>query len=336
MALTNSLTPYLIAIQRGETLTQVQAAAAMEQILSGKVESVQVAALLMGLSLRGETVDEVVGMLSVIRQHMQTIDLSATDSSKLILDTCGTGGDHAGTFNISTTAALVCAALGVPVAKHGNKAVSSKSGSADVLAELGVPINLIGVAAKKYFQDHNFIFLLAPQYHPAFKQVAPVRQALGIRTIFNVLGPLANPAQVKHQLIGVADPAKAPILGEALRALGSEHVVIVHSADGLDEVSVAAPTSVWDVTIAGTRRWQILPEHPFPLAQIAGGTPAQNAQIIRQLGTGQAPAAIIQAVAMNTGLALYAVNQVPDYDTGYQQAEQYLRSHKFSDYLNHL
>lgn len=338
MSLTNSLTPYLTIIQHGDTLAREQAAVALRIIMSGDCEPVQVGAFLMGLATRGETVAEVTGMLQVVREQMTTIALD-----NAVLDTCGTGGDlpagkagHAGTFNISTTAALVCAALGVPVAKHGNKAVSSKSGSADVLAELGVPINLTGTAAKQYFQEHNFIFLLAPQYHPAFKQVAPIRQALGIRTIFNVLGPLANPAQVKHQLIGVSDPAKAPLLGEALRLLGSEHVVIVHSADGLDEVSVAAPTSVWDVTAAGTRRWQIISEHPFPLEQIAGGTPAQNAQLIRRLAAGEASAAIIQAVAMNTGLALYAANHVPDYDTGYHQAEQYLRSHQFSNYLNHL
>ncbi len=194
----------LRAIQQGETLTQQQAEAAMDTMMSGKADPIQAGALLMALATRGETADEVIGMLRSMRKHMTTIDLEVP-----VLDTCGTGGDGMNTFNISTAVALVCAALGVAVAKHGNRAASSKCGSADILEALTIPIELTGDAAKKYFSNNNFVFLYARKYHAAMKHLAPIRKALGVRTIINFLGPLSNPAQAKHQLVGVSDPLKA-------------------------------------------------------------------------------------------------------------------------------
>ncbi len=326
---------YLQIIQQGEELTTDQAEAAMDMLISGKVDPVQAGAFLMGLSTRGETTDEILGMLQSMRTHMNRIHLPIKPETPL-LDTCGTGGDNQGTFNISTAVALVCGALGVPVAKHGNRAASSKCGSADVLEALHIPITLTDKAAETYFKKNNFVFLFAPNFHPTMKHLAPVRSALGVRTIVNYLGPLANPAGASHQLVGVSDPHKAEMLGQALIESGSEHVVMVYSDDGLDEASVAAASTVLDMTTDGTKRFRIEPRQVFSLDEIRGGTPKTNADIIMKLATGEASAPIIEAVTMNAGLALLAADYVETYEAGRQQAEEFLRSQKLSQYLNQL
>lgn len=326
---------YLQMIQHGEELTVEQATLVMDILISGEADPMQASALLMGLSTRGETTDEVLGMLYSLRNHMKTIELPVQGDSPL-LDTCGTGGDGQGTFNISTAAALVCAALGVPVVKHGNRAASSQCGSADVLEALKIPIELEGKAAQDYFVENNFVFLFAPTFHPAMKHLAPVRSALGIRTIVNYLGPLANPAGATHQLVGVSDPLKAEMLGQVLIESGSEHVVMVYSDDGLDEASVAASSTVLDMTPDGTQRFRIEPRHPFSLDAIKGGSSQVNANIITQLAKGEASAAVIEAVTMNAGLALLAADVVETYEDGRQQAEQLLRTHKLSQFINQL
>ncbi|MBI2415665.1 MAG: anthranilate phosphoribosyltransferase [Candidatus Kerfeldbacteria bacterium] len=318
-------------LQRGEDLTIAQAEQVMDQLMAGQIEAVPMAAILMGLATKGETTDELVGMLHSVHKHMIALDLGQP-----LLDTCGTGGDHANTINLSTMAALVCAALGVSVAKHGNRAVSSQSGSADVLAALGVPIDLTGQAAQQYFKQHHFVFLFAPLYHPAFKQLASVRKQLGIRTIMNLLGPLANPARASHRLLGVADLGLADMLGQTLMELGVQHAVVVHSADNLDEVSIAAPTTVFDFTQQGSNRFRIEPDTPFRVDDMAGGTAKHNAAVIRQLAEGKASRAVITAVAMNAGLALYAADQATSYEAGKTMAEQCLRSHTFGAYLQKL
>lgn len=322
---------YLKIIQHGDALTAVQAETALDQLISGKADSIQAGAFLMGLATRGETKDEIVGMLTSMRNHMVTITLGET-----VVDTCGTGGDGKNTFNISTAAALVCAALGVPIAKHGNRAASSKSGSADILEALDIPIDLKGKAAEKYFSKHNFVFLNARLFHPAMKHLALVRQAIGVPTIMNYLGPLANPAGAKHQLIGVADPMKADVLGQALMDLGSEHVIIVYSDDGLDEASIAAPTSVIEFTPNDMKRYRIEPRKEYGLEEISGGTPQQNAQMMKQLANGDGSSAMIEAVAMNAGLALLAAEKADSYEAGKMMAETLLRGNKLSDYLNTL
>lgn len=335
MSMKKPMKDYLQIIQAGEELTSEQAEAAMDTLISGQVDSVQAGAFLMGLSTRGETVDEVLGMLKSVRAHMKDIDLEV-DNDQPLLDTCGTGGDNQGTFNISTAVALVCAALGVPVAKHGNRAASSQCGSADVLEALRIPITLTGKTARDYFKKHNFVFLFAPNFHPAMKHLASVRSALGVRTIINYLGPLANPAGTSHQLVGVSDPHKAEMLGQALIESGSEHVIMVYSDDGLDEASVAAASTVLDMTPDTTKRFRIEPRQVFSLNDIRGGTPQTNADIIIKLANGEASAAVIEAVTMNTALALLAADTVETYEAGRLKAEQFLRSQKLSQFINQL
>lgn len=322
---------YLHLIQDGESLTEEQAEQAMTMIMSGKADPIQISALLMGLSVRGETEAEVIGMLRAMRARMNTIALD--DQA---IDTCGTGGDGKNTFNISTAAALVCAALGVPIAKHGNRAASSKCGSADILEVLGVPIEQTSAQAKQYFKKHKFVFLFAPQYHPAMKHVVPIRKALGVRTIFNFLGPLANPAQVKRQVIGVSDPSKIDVLGKALIALGSERVAIVCSDDGLDELSPGAASTVVEFTVDGSQRYRIMPDHIYDINEIQGGDALYNLKLLKQLANGDASAALIQVVAMNAGLALHIAGKADSYEAGKTMAETLLRGHKLSDYLNTL
>lgn len=326
------VTHYLQTIQRGEELTTDEAEHLMDLCMDGQVDPVSLGALLMGLSVRGETTPELVGMLRSMRRHMVTLDLGAP-----VLDTCGTGGDGLHTFNVSTTAALVCGALGVPVAKHGNRAASSQCGSADVLEALGIPIELDPKAARRYFSKNNFVFLFAPLYHPAMKHVGPVRKALRVRTVFNFLGPMANPAQATHQLIGVSDPAKAELIGQTVIEASGQHAVVVYSDDGMDEASINAATTVYDVRPnSAARRFRIEPRTGLDAKDISGGSPADNALLIQRLAQGQGTAAQIEIVAMNAGLALYAADRAADYEAGKQQAERVLRSHALAPYLHQL
>lgn len=330
--MSDKIVQYLQMLQQHESLTVEQAADVMTVLLSGDCPPEQVAAVLMGLSVKGETVAEVTGLADIMRQHMTTLALPQP-----LLDTCGTGGDGAHTFNISTATALVCAALGVPVVKHGNKGVSSRSGSADVLAALHIPTQLSAAAAEQYFKEHNFVFLLAPLFHPALKQFADLRKTLGVRTVFNILGPLLNPARPHYQLVGVADMSKAKLMGETLIALGAQHVVVAHSDDGLDEVSVAAATTVLEFRAQRPmERWRIEPEQFFALDSIQVSSAEESAHIIRQLAEGQGSAAAIAAVAMNAGLALYVADRAESYGAGRDLAEQFLRTNKLERYLRTL
>ena len=322
---------YLESIQQGEVLTSEQSEQVMDAIMEGTVSDVQIAALLMGLATRGETKDEIVGMLRSMRNHMQTVDLAPN-----VVDTCGTGGDGHNTFNISTAAALVCAAMGVPVAKHGNRAASSQCGSADLLEAVGIPLETDAVVAKRYFEQHNFVFLYARSYHPAMKHVAAVRKELGVRTIFNFLGPLCNPAGTKRQLIGVSDSTKARVLGEALMELGSERVLVVYSDDGVDEASIAAGSTVLQFTSEEVTEFRVEPPAGYTLADIKGRDPQYNATLLIDLAEGTATPAITQVVAMNAGLALLAAGQVDAYHAGYDQAMQLLQSGELAAYLNSL
>lgn len=287
-------------------------------LLEGQLEFAEGKALVEELSAQPITTELLVELAQALRQRMQRIDLGTG-----LLDTCGTGGDGLKTFNVSTAAALVCAELGVHVAKHGNVAATSISGSADVLQRLGVPIDLTGQAAVDYFQQQHFIFLFAKLYHPAMKHVAPIRQAIGKRTIFNYLGPLCNPAGAEYQLLGVSDPAIAIPMGEALMQLGSKHVVVVHSQDGLDEVSIAAPTQVYDFRSgSGVEEFMITPDPVHSLTEIMIDSVEQSADYIQRRN--ELPA-VLQTIAMNAALALYAANHVSSYQAGYTKIYDYLR-----------
>ncbi len=273
-------------------------------LMDGQMSFDDAKAYVVELSNRPVTVDLLLALASQLRDRMIRINLG-----KPVLDTCGTGGDGQKTFNISTAVALKCAALGLPVAKHGNVAATSISGSADVLQHLGIPIDLTGQSAIDYFNHHNFLFLFAKLYHPAMKQVAPIRQALGTRTIFNILGPLCNPAGAEYQLIGVADEKLAMPMGEVLLTLGSKHVVVVHSADGLDEASIAAPTIVYDFRPGSVQTFTITPTISYPLSAIQVTSVEQSAQLI----THPTPAAQA-AIDLNVRLAMYAADVTDHYE----------------------
>lgn len=301
--------PLLQLIAEGETLTQAQAESAMHQMLRGEASPEKIAAFLMGLRARGETIDELTGFTKVMREYAVPVDTGDLNP----IDLCGTGGDHAGTFNISTAASFVAAGAGVPVAKHGNKGVSSSSGSADVLSALGVRADLGADEVSRCLHETGIAFLFAPQFHPALRHVGPVRAALGVRTFFNILGPLCNPAAVKRQLVGAFSDDVAQMMANILMRLGSEHVVVVYAHDGLDELSTTSPTTVYQTGThafdGGLLAQEVIPER-YGLARVSaaalqGGTPEENAEIVRGVLSGSAgPQADI--VLLNAAYALLA------------------------------
>ena len=301
--------PILQLVAEGETLTEAQAGQAMDCMLRGEAAPEQIAGLLLGLRARGETLDELVGFARVMRRYAVPVDTGGLNP----VDLCGTGGDHSGTFNISTAASFVVAGAGVPVAKHGNRGVSSLSGSADVLHALGVRTDAGPATATRCLREAGICFMLAPEFHPALQFVGPVRQALGVRTAFNILGPLCNPAGVRRQLVGAFSDAVARQMAAILMRLGSEHVVVVYAHDGLDELSTTSPTSVYQTGShafdGGLLEQTVVPEQ-YGLARVSaaalqGGTPDENAAIVRAVLAGESgPQADV--VVLNAAYALLA------------------------------
>ncbi len=267
-------------------LARGEMAEAMGEIADGGATPAQVGAFLAALRLKGETVDEIAGAAEVMRARVDRVRVDA----KVFVDTCGTGGDGRNTFNISTGAAFVVAGAGVTVAKHGNRAVSSRSGSADVLAALGVDVDAPKDVVERAIAEVGIGFLFAPRLHPAFKAVAGIRRELGVRTIFNLLGPLANPAGARRQVMGVYEPRWVPIVAGVLAALGAEHAFVVHG-EGLDEIAVTGMTHVCEVKGGGVERFAMVPEdiglRRHPEAEIAGGDAERNAGILRDVLGGQ-------------------------------------------------
>lgn len=317
--------PLLQAIAEGETLTQAQAESAMHLMLRGEASPEQIAGLLLGLRSRGETVDELTGFTRVMREYAVPVETGDLNP----IDLCGTGGDHSGTFNISTAASFVAAGAGVPVAKHGNKGVSSSSGSADVLAALGVRADLDASGVEQCLRETGIAFLFAPQFHPAMKHVMPVRRALGVRTFFNILGPLCNPARVRRQLIGAFSDGTARMMAEILLRLGSEHVVVVYAHDGLDELSTTSPTTVYQTGSqaygGGMLEQTVVPEK-FGLARVSaaalqGGTPEENAQIVRDVLSGT-PGPQADIVLLNAAYALLASGEFDGLDAALEAARE--------------
>ncbi len=281
----------LRAVVEGQQTLPLQVARAlMHRVLAGEVEDLQLAALLGAMGARGETAEEIAGFALAFRAAATTLPLSEGERDELV-DTCGTGGDGSGTFNISTAAALVAAAAGAIVAKHGNRAVTSKCGSADVLEALGVPISLAPEAAAAALRHHRFCFLLAPAHHPGMRAVLPVRKALGVRTILNVLGPLLNPAGARRQVMGVYSGRLVPVVAEAMRYLEVERGIVVHGDGGLDELGLSGPSEVAEVNRAEAsagKLYTVTPEElglsRAPVSALAGGMNAQeNAAILRQV-----------------------------------------------------
>ncbi len=297
------------ALQRlsaGRDLEEPEARAVLLEIMGGRAGEAQTAAFLSALRVKGETAAEIVGMARAMSELAEKVEVDAD----VILDTCGTGGDGAQTFNISTAAALVAAGAGVTVAKHGNRSATSKCGSADVLEALGVAIDLAPEQVSRCIAEAGIGFMFAPRHHLAMKHVAPVRRELGMATTFNLIGPLTNPAGARHQLIGVADARYVGRIAEAVRLMGSERNLIVHSEDGLDEISTTCETAVVEV-FAGQGfdvRYEVAPEEfgmrRAALDELRGGDAAQNAAILRAvLDDAEGPCRDI--VLLNAGAALY-------------------------------
>lgn len=300
--------PLLLKVASGHNLTRSESASAFEMMMSGQATLAQMGAFLMGLRVRGETVDEITGAADIMRAKALRVEAPPN-----AIDTCGTGGDGSGTLNISTAAAFVVAACGVPVAKHGNKALSSKSGSADVLQQLGVRLDLPPERISICIKEAGLGFMMAPLHHAAMKHVAPVRTELGTRTIFNLLGPLSNPAQAKRQLIGVYAERWLEPMAQVLQKLGSERVWVVHGEDGLDEITVTTSTQVASLDKGKISRFEITPEQGglgrARPQELEGGDPEYNAGKLRQLLDGK-PGAYRDIVILNSAAALIVADKV--------------------------
>jgi anthranilate phosphoribosyltransferase len=306
-------------VMRREDLTSDEAAAAMDEVMAGRAADAQIAGLLIGLAMKGERPSEIVGLARTMRAHAVTL----TGSYKDVFDTCGTGGDRSGTFNISSAAALIIAACGVPVAKHGNRSVSSQSGSADVFEALGVKVTAPPAVVEHCLQEAGIGFFFAPTFHPSMKRAGPARSAMGVRTAFNLLGPLTNPAGASRQLVGVPRPEFTELLARSLLLLGSERAWVVHAADGVDEISTTGYTKVSECRDGSVNTFYIHPGDvgllKAPAAALKGGDARENARIIKTVLDGsKGPARDV--TLMNAGAALYIAGQAASVHEGIERA----------------
>lgn len=322
-----SLLPFLHRIAEHTDLTAVEAQQAMTVLLEGNASASEIAAFLVALRMKGETASELAGFARGMREHMIAVDVG--DVAGEVVDNCGTGGDAPGTFNVSTTASFVMAGAGARVAKHGNRAISSRSGAADVLEALSVCVTATADEAARLIREVGIAFLFAPAFHPAMKHVQPVRRELKMRTVFNLLGPLANPARAQSQVIGVPSVAAAELVAEALRMLGARRVFVVHGHDGLDEISTTGPTDVFEVANGVIQRHVWTPgDFGVPqveLRDLIGGDAAYNASILRDVLEGQrgAPRDI---VVVNAAAGLVAAGLARDLREGMAMAEKSIDS----------
>jgi anthranilate phosphoribosyltransferase len=308
---------------RCESLTEEEAATAFETIMRGDATPIQIAGFLVALRMKGETVPEITGFAATVRRLATPIEVKGD-----LLDTCGTGGDGLATFNISTLAAIVAAACGAKVAKHGNRAASSMCGSADVLEQLGVKIDLAPEGVARCIDEAGIGFLFAPIFHPSFRFAGAPRRELGVRTVFNVLGPLCNPAGARYQSLGVADASLVGKLADVLQHLGVERAVVFHSADGMDELSVASSSHVIEID-GGRREYELDPTElgikRAPIAAVRGGGPEQNAQLAREvLGGAKGPRRDV--VLLNAAAALRAAGIARDWKQGLGTAAEAIDS----------
>ncbi len=314
---------YLNKLIQRQDLERQEAVNVMDEITEGAMTPAQLAGVLVALTAKGPSPEEIAACVSVLRDKQRPFPVSVPT-----LDTCGTGGDELGTFNVSSLTALVTAACGVPTAKHGNRAVSSRSGSAEFYQELGLDIELEPAEAAELLQTTGFAFLFAPKYHAAMRHAAQVRRELGVKTIMNLLGPLANPARAAFQVIGVFSDALAPVLARAARLLGVQRVVALHAEDGQDELSVCGPTNLYVGFEGDVERQTVRPadlglaEHP--LSDMIGGTAAQNAELARELIRGEGRRALADAVAANAGAALWVARKADTLKDGIALAREAL------------
>ena len=319
----------------GNSLTFEQTAGVMEEIMTGDATPAQFGAFVTALRIKGETVDEIAGMANVMR--VKTVPVEATPP---LVDTCGTGGDNCATFNVSTAAAFIAAGAGLKVAKHGNRAMSSRCGSADVLEALGVKIDLGAEAVAKCLETVGIGFMFAPIFHPAMKHAVGPRREIGIRTVFNILGPLTNPARAESQVIGVASEELGAKIASVLHRLGTKHSLVVHSRQGMDEISISGSSLIWDVTESGVSTpYLVFPKHfeleEASLDEIKGGTPEENAGILRHICDGEKSPRRDVSV-MNAAAALVAANQAPGMQEGARLAKEAIDTGKVRDKLDRL
>jgi anthranilate phosphoribosyltransferase len=330
----SEFTPLLRAIVRHEHLEAPQMTYAIGAMMDGTWTATQSGAFLAALATKGETSIEVVGAARAMRDRA----IPVAHELALVVDTCGTGGDGANTINVSTAAAFVVAGAGVPVAKHGNRAASSACGSADVLEKLGIPIEATPEIARQNLERERFAFLFAPMYHPAARAVAPIRRELGVRSIFNILGPLANPAHATHQVVGVASLAHLELVGDALASLGGRGGAVVHARSGIDEVAGDVPTDVFQFDASGTRRWVLDPaDHAIAASPeaLAGGTTAENARALRAILEGERSQRA-DIVALNAALVLVVAKRAADMHEGLALARKSLASGAALDVFERL
>lgn len=310
----------IIKLSKKQDLAYAEAEAVMDEIMSGQATPVQMSAYLTALALKGETIDEITASAAGMRAHCIKL-LHNLD----VLEIVGTGGDGSNSFNISTTSSLVIAAGGVPVAKHGNRAASSKSGAADVLEALGVKITLTPERSAEILKKINICFLFAQNYHIAMKYVAPIRKELGIRTVFNILGPLSNPAGANMELMGVYDQSLVEPLAQVMANLGVNRGMVVYGQDSLDEISMCAPTSVCEIRDGKFTSYEITPEQfgyeRCEKGALTGGTPAENAEITKAILKGEEKGSKRQAVCLNAGAALYIAGKAASIEEGVKLAE---------------
>lgn len=322
-------------LTRHVDLTESESASVMEQIMTGEGTPAQVASFLTALRMKGETVEEITGAAKVMREKADRVKVH----SDCVLDTCGTGGDQKGTFNISTTAAFVVAACGVTVAKHGNRSVSSRSGSADVLAALGVNIEVPKNKVEECLEKVGIGFLFAPLLHQAMKYAVGPRREIGIRTIFNILGPLTNPAMATHQLIGIYDGELIEPIARVFKNLGTHRAMVVHGEEGLDEISICGPTKVAELRDGQVKSYLFSPEdfglERRPLEDLRGGSPEECAEILKKVLQGdKGPRRDV--VLLNSGAALYICSVADSIALGIQRAQESIDSGKAKEKLDLL
>jgi anthranilate phosphoribosyltransferase len=322
-------------VVNGRSLTFEQAASVMDEIMIGEATPAQVASFVTALRIKGETVDEIAGLATVMQARATPVGVTSP-----VVDTCGTGGDGSSSFNISTTAAFIVAGAGIKVAKHGNRAMSSHCGSADVLEALGVKIELGAEAVAQCVETVGIGFMFAPNFHPAMKYAAAPRREIGIRTVFNILGPLTNPARAKFQVIGVPSKELGEKIASVLHRLGTEHSLVVHGIDGMDEISISGKSLVWDINQhRASPPYEVLPEDlgfmKASATQIRGGTARQNARILRGILGGEVGVRR-NIVIMNAAAALVAGNKASDLKEGVCIAEKMIDSGQALDKLDGL
>lgn len=318
----------------GKPLSREQARDVMNQVMAGEATPVQIAGLLIALRAKGETVEEMAGFVDSMRAH--ATPLSVPEGT---IDTCGTGGDRAGTFNISTAAALVAAGAGIPVAKHGNRAASSRCGSADVLEALGVDITLAQDGVRRCIDVAGMGFCFAPTFHPAMRHAGPARRELGVRTVFNILGPLANPGRVRRQALGVGAPSMAPLMVRVLKDLGHERALVFFGEDGIDELTTTGPSRVFELKDGVVTEYELEPQElglqRARSADLKGGTPPENAQLLRQVLDGETGPRR-DVVLLNAAAAILAAGRARDWKEGMGMASESVDSGRAKQALNGL